>query len=138
MAAGEVSVSSLWWSLNVGTRLLVSCNLLIMPLCCHTTTSHSGTSIQLLLVFSSGSFDRHLFFCLPTDLLLPASRRSSPALRKQTTRSPQRADTGQTLERSIYIHRDFRLICCFDISINNLTRPVLALSFVAKLQSQAS
>lgn len=45
-------------SLNVCTRLLVSCNCLIMPLCFRTTDSHSGTSIQLLLVFVYSSVSR--------------------------------------------------------------------------------
>ncbi len=42
----------------------------------------------------------------------------------------------QTLEHSIYIHGNFCLIYCFDVLINSLTRPALALSFVAKQQSR--
>lgn len=38
-----------------------------------------------------------------------------PALRKSTTRSPQWADMEQMLEHYIYIHRDFRLICCLEL-----------------------
>lgn len=55
------------------------------------------------------------FFCLPTDLLLPTFWRMIPALRKSTTRSPQWADMEQMLEHFIYIHRDFRLICCLEL-----------------------
>lgn len=87
-----------------------------------------------LRIFWSTSF----FFCLPIELLLPTFWRPNPALRNSTTHSPQWADMVQMLEHYIYIHRDFRLIYCFDFSTNSLIRKEQALSFVAKLQSGTS
>lgn len=76
-------------SLNVRMHVLLPSNPLIMCLCFRTTRSHSGTSIQLLLVsvYSSESLASAqglligIFFfpCLPTDLLLSSK---APALMK--------------------------------------------------------
>lgn len=74
MASGDVLIFSLQCSLNLCIHVLVSSDPLIVSLCFCTTTSHSGMSIQLLLVciYSSEShtlawesFWSTIFLCLP-------------------------------------------------------------------------